>query len=354
MGVSEKNPVQMLVIRNLVSKLKSANNHHYVDLVKDISGLFKNELGPTNYSLLADMFGLARETTATKHASQLKLDPGLNMDAIDLAAQTLKGLPINEASDGARCLRYLEPRKLKDGRLVLVGHTWDSDFDSWPQNICIPRKNTKEKDPDDFEALKRLTEKLIKDDKLAKTVSVHNLTALTSFEKPTIITCMWPSPDRGYTAKHLLKYWENLRRVCYYDGNGAVRKTPLNLIGYSTDSAGFSLGAAVQLMTPTKEEIQAGVRYLGLGIDEEMFASPYYWQLPSIAYLDYDHEQRLFLKNLKYETRDLTFFEEQGKTTRLASIRHLQDLKHRCQFLGLDCGFNAADLLLIYFCDQTV
>ena len=88
--------------------------------MKDISGLFKNELGPTNYSLLADMFGLARETTATKHASQLKLDPGLNVDAIDLAAQTLKGLPINEASDGARCLRYLESRKLKDSRLVLV------------------------------------------------------------------------------------------------------------------------------------------------------------------------------------------------------------------------------------------
>lgn len=109
MGISEKNPVQMLVIRNLVSKLKSANNHHYVDLVKDISGLFKNELGPTNYSLLADMFGLARENTATRHASQLRLDPGLNMDAIDLAAQTYKGLPIIEASDGARCLRYLEP-----------------------------------------------------------------------------------------------------------------------------------------------------------------------------------------------------------------------------------------------------
>lgn len=38
--------------------------------------------------------------------------------------------------------------------------------------------------------------------------------------------------------------------------------------------------------------------YLGLGIDEEEFVSPYYWYLPSIAYLDYDHAQRLFWKIL--------------------------------------------------------
>lgn len=55
-------------------------------------------------------------------------------------------------------------------------------------------------------------------------------------------------------------------------------------------------------MTPTQDEIEEGVLYLGLGIDEEELVSPYYWYLPSIAYLDYDHAQRLFLKNLKYET----------------------------------------------------
>ena len=31
------------------------------------------------------------------------------MDAIDLAVEPLKGLPIDEASEGAQCLRYLEP-----------------------------------------------------------------------------------------------------------------------------------------------------------------------------------------------------------------------------------------------------
>ena len=108
-------------------------------------------------------------------------------------------------------------------------------------------------------------------------------------ERSTIINCMWPYPDWWYKAKNLLKYWEALRKACYYDSSGVVRKIPLNLVGYSTDSAGFSLAAAIQLMTPTEEEIEEGILYLGLGTDEEEFISPYYWYLP-------------FLKNLKYKT----------------------------------------------------
>ena len=73
MDISQSNPIQLMVIRNLVSKLKKANNHHYIYLVKDISGLFKNELGPTNNSLLAEIFRLAKETTAAKHSIQFWL-----------------------------------------------------------------------------------------------------------------------------------------------------------------------------------------------------------------------------------------------------------------------------------------
>ena len=101
-----------------------------------------------------------------------------------------------------------------------------------------------------------------------------------------------------------------------------MRKTPINLIGYSTDSVGFSLAAAIQLMMPTEEEIKEGVQYLALGIDDEEFASLYYWHLPSIAYLDYDHEQRLFLKNLKHDTRELTFWEDERRSSRVSTIRH--------------------------------
>ena len=113
MGVSERSQMQIVVIRNLVSKLQRANNHHYIDLVKDISALFKNELGRTDYSLLADIFGLAKETTAANHSSQIKIDPGIDWDALDLAAETFRGLPVNEGSDGARCLHFLEPSNLK-------------------------------------------------------------------------------------------------------------------------------------------------------------------------------------------------------------------------------------------------
>ena len=167
MGISDSNPIQLMVIRNLVSKLQKANNHHYVDLVKDISGLFKNKLGQTNYSLLTDIFSLARETTAVRHSIQLKIDPGLNMDAIDSAAITSKGLPVNEACDGAQCLHYLEPRKLNNGEVVFVGHVWNPDINTWrEQNIPIPRRDAKKNDLDDFEAMKRLTDKLIKDKKV--------------------------------------------------------------------------------------------------------------------------------------------------------------------------------------------
>ena len=83
-----------------------------------------------------------------------------------------------------------------------------------------------------------------------------------------------------------------------------------------------------------------------------LLLAPYYWNLPSIACLDYDHEQRLFFKNLKYETRDLIFWIEDRKITRLATIQHLHDLKNRCQNLGLDCGFTANNLLLVFFCER--
>ena len=153
---------------------------------------------------------------------------------------------MNEASDGARCLRYLHPRKGQDGTIVLVGSAWSPDVDSWKEEeIKLLRKDASKGDVDDFGALKRLVDHLIKSNRLAKTVSIHNLTCLAALDKPTVINCMWPIQDKGYKAVHLLKYWEPLRKVCYYDDSGAIHKNPLNLIGYCTDSAGFSLSAAI-------------------------------------------------------------------------------------------------------------
>ena len=82
--------MQILILRNLVSKLRKNNNHHYTSLIKDLIGLFKNELGPTNYALLTEAFGLAWATTASRHSSESHLDPGINCQALKMASSLLK------------------------------------------------------------------------------------------------------------------------------------------------------------------------------------------------------------------------------------------------------------------------
>lgn len=122
-GITKSNHMQIAILRNLVSKLKQGRNHHYVDILKDISGLFKNQLGPASYALLANIFCLPSETTAATHSSQSRLEPGLNPHRFSDAASMYKGLPVCEESDGARCLRYLHPHKTNKGEVVLVGHS---------------------------------------------------------------------------------------------------------------------------------------------------------------------------------------------------------------------------------------
>lgn len=87
---AKKKPVQILVLQNIVSKLLRNNNHHHASLIKDFSGLFKSELGPTNYTLLSEVFGLARSTTASQHGSVIHLDPGINSDALVMASKLFK------------------------------------------------------------------------------------------------------------------------------------------------------------------------------------------------------------------------------------------------------------------------
>lgn len=182
-SATKRKPVQILVLQNLVSKLLKNNNHHYTSIIKDLSGLFKNELGPTNFSLLAEAFGLARATTAANHGSETSLVPGINNQALERAANLFKKSPVNEASDGARALRFLEARKNANGEVILVGQGWDPNVQRWHlQEVPIPRKDVKKGDKDDFTALKRYINKVIENDSLAKTVSIHNLNCLTSME----------------------------------------------------------------------------------------------------------------------------------------------------------------------------
>ena len=82
--------------------------------------------------------------------------------------------------------------------------------------------------------------------------------------------------------------------------------TAISFLTYSTDSAGFALSESNKLMRPTKEEVQDCVVFLGLVVDGERYLTPACWPFPSIPCLDYDHKGRLFIKNLKYETKELT------------------------------------------------
>ena len=225
MGKSESNPVQLLVIKNLVSKLLRSRNHHYVDLIKDMSGLFKNQLGPANYAILSNIFGIAGTTTAVKHVAVQRLQPGIDFEALGRAAAMFKNLPVNEGSDGARALRYLQPFMTSSGEVVLLGQCWNPVVSQWAEEaISIPRKSMAHGDQDDFGALKRHIEKLISEDHLSKSVSVHTLVSLATMNNSTFIYCMWPEPNKGYKAEHLLLYWENLRRNCFYDENGKIIK----------------------------------------------------------------------------------------------------------------------------------
>lgn len=68
-------------------------------------------------------------------------------------------------------------------------------------------------------------------------------------------------------------------------------------MGFSTDAAGFSLAASLISMTPSESQVEAGIYFLRLGIDDEKFAARYFFNLSFIAYLDYEHEEG-YLQNV--------------------------------------------------------
>ena len=71
---------------------------------------------------------------------------------------------------------------------------------------------------------------------------------------------------------NVLNYWEKLRHSCFYDElhvRKPRRASLIQLVGHSLDSVGWSLAAAVQMMTPRLAEVKAGVNFLGIGTEDE-------------------------------------------------------------------------------------
>ena len=81
------------------------------------------------------MFGLTGGTTAMKLGEQERLGVGINHKVICTAAQHYRGFPVNEASDGARSLRYLQPRLTNSGEVVILGKVWNADVQKWSDEV---------------------------------------------------------------------------------------------------------------------------------------------------------------------------------------------------------------------------
>ena len=102
-------------------------------------------------------------------------------------------------------------------------------------------------------------------------------------------------------------------------------------------------------MSPNPYLLNLGVLYLTLGVGESAYSAPYAGFLPSFAYLDYDHEMRLFLKCLKYSTLDLTMWP--GGYPVIVSIEHLKELQILCLKDRCDVPFSHTDLLFARYLD---
>ena len=347
--LNQKQSLQFQVLRNLIGKMKSGNNHKFSAIIKDISSMHLNRLGRTNYSLLEDLLGWCGKTTAAANSKGTRLQLGLNGSVILKAIERYQNSPIIECSDETRALRFVSPIKNSNGDVELVGECWDSNINNWDQCLrYIPRKD--EIFSDDFDALKNYIDKLVENDLLAKSVAIHNFAALTGLASIPLIYIVWPTPNKGYKSVDLLRIWDTIRYNCFYDENKLKRPIPLKLLGHATDSAAFQLAAAKTLMSPDQKMLDKNILYLTLGIGESRYAAPYLGYLPSIAYLDYDHEMRLLLKCLKYPTLELTFYP--GENSVFASVNHLKELQTICLKEGTELPFSQSDLLFARFLDQ--
>ena len=258
-----------------------------------------------------------------------------------------------DATDEARTLRFLTGVVGDDERIEIIGECWDPNISKWESSkVFLEDVVRKEGFVDEFSALEEYVNEIIKQNRLAKDTAVHNLVSAAGLKSKPLIYLIWPTPNSGYRSVHLLKIWDVVRENCFLLPSGELRKEPINLVGHASDSAGFQLAAAVTLMTPSTQAFNKGVKYLTLA-GTSQYAAPYLGPLPSICYLDYDHNLRLFLKCLKYETLDLNLFPN-SSNSHIASINHLQELKIILDQSGSGhlCTFSNNDLLFARFLDQ--
>ena len=95
---------------------------------------------------------------------------------------------------------------------------------------------------DEYDALEKFVHQKPDENALASHVAIHNFNSINT-NTSSMLVLMWPNPSKGYGAQVLSEVQHEIRMRC------AAQKPPVSLIGHSTDSAGFSLQYAVNIMT---------------------------------------------------------------------------------------------------------
>ena len=102
-----------------------------------------------------------------------------------------------------------------------MGICFDPDVEKWGEGkVRLPNQDKSLGEKDDFMALKRLIDDVILSESLAKSVSIHNFSALCFLNKPDIVHCLWPTPNVGYKGLHLLN---TIFQKCY-DNSASLEK----------------------------------------------------------------------------------------------------------------------------------
>lgn len=68
---------------------------------------------------------------------------------------------------------------------------------------------------------------------------IYNYIGLGIVEKQLLVYCIWLILDKGYNVCYLLKYWENLRRFCFFIEFGDVRENLINFLINLIDFVSF-------------------------------------------------------------------------------------------------------------------
>lgn len=339
-------PLHQSLLRNMVEQLSSnPKGHRYLSVVRDVALSFRTLLGHGNYELFASIFRLPAESTLRRAFNDSpSLEMGLSDRALDLSADRFRDQLVVLSVDAGRCKRRVE---FVRGHLVgmasslagfLVHDPDRSQFDVGEMQVPVPKPTGNQ---DEFEAVhsfvKQLYETRGKHTCLAHHYGLIVCSSLFTHQ-PSIFQAFFPEPTRALDAT---KHGNLLDMVVV-----ANLKKGTRVSGFCNDNAGHYLRAALTWATAK----QCCLFWLGLSEHESLYA-PIRSRLGAvIPYSDMPHFVRVAVRNLKYQTLQLTFFQSEDGTRVTASIGDITQLYLK---LGRTSGFTKEQLTLRWMDQNT-